>query len=131
MIDVETDVFDYVYQDVSALVPTGCFKSVYVPSPPAFPFATLIEADNVTDARRRSTSSSEEYAILTYEANVYDTDKATCRTVMNALDAAMIRLGFVRTMTQFVPNLADPTLFRYMARYRGEADGRKVIYKYQ
>ena len=59
MIDVETDVFDYVYQSVSALVPAGCFVSKYVPNPPAFPFATLMDTNNVTDTKNRGTATAE------------------------------------------------------------------------
>ena len=129
MIDVEADVFDYVYEAVSPLVPKGCFKSVYVPNPSKFPFATLMEMDNMTDKANRSSALHEEYAIITYEANVYATDKFDCRDVMNALDTAMISLGFTRLSSQFVPNLSDQTIFRYTARYQATADANKVIYR--
>ena len=129
MIDVEADVFDRVYATVSSAVPEGCFKSVFVPNPPAFPFATLMEMDNYTDRRNRSTAMTEDYAVVVYEANVYDMTKSGCRSVMNTLDNAMVQLGFMRTMLQFIPNLADPTLFRYTARYQAVADPNKVIYR--
>lgn len=129
MIDVEADVFNYVYPDVAPLVPDGCFKSMYVPVPPKFPFATLMEMDNFTDKPNRSSAMDEEYAIITYEANVYAMDKFACRNVMNALDTAMTRLGFARLSMQFVPNLADSTLFRYTARYQATSDKNKVIYR--
>lgn len=129
MIDVEIDVFDYVYQQVAELLPDDCFQSVYVQAPPALPFATLMEMDNITDKRNRSSARDEDYAVLTYEANVYDTTKGGCRDVMNALNDAMTHLGFMRTMCQFIPNLADNTIFRYTARYQAVADGNKVIYR--
>ena len=130
MIDVEDDVFNYVYSDVSALVPSGCFKSVYVPSPPKFPFATLMEMDNISDTRRMTSADEEPFALITYEANVYAMDKPECRSVMSALDTAMIRLGFTRISMSFIPNLADTTIFRMTARYRAEADVNKVIYRH-
>ena len=130
MIDVEADVFDYVYKSVSPLVPAGCFKSVYVPNPSKFPFATLMEMDNITDVKNRSTARDEDFAILTYEANVYAMDKFDCREVMDALDKAMLDLGFTRLSMSFIPNLADSTIFRITARYRAEADQNKVIYRH-
>lgn len=130
MIDIEADVFDRVYKSVAPLVPKGCFKSVYVPNPPKFPFATLMEMDNTTDSAHRGTAVDEEYAIITYEANVYAMDKFDCREVMDALDIAMIRMGFIRLSMQFVPNLADNTIFRITARYRAAADANKVIYRH-
>lgn len=130
MIDIEADVFDYVYPSVSPLVPNGCFKSVYVPNPSKFPFVTLMEMDNTTDARHRTTSSTEDFSIITYEANVYAMDKFDCREVMDALDTAMIRLGFTRLSMQFIPNLADSTIFRITARYRAAADQNNIIYRH-
>lgn len=130
MIDVEIAVFDAVYPAVSPLVPTGCFKSVYVPNPPKFPFATLMEIDNYTDRAMRTSSDREEYAIVTFEANVYAMDRIGCRQVMDALDAAMIRLGFTRLSMGSIPNLADALVFRMTAKYRAEADGGNVIYRH-
>lgn len=129
MIDIEADVFNRVYESVAPLVPQGCFKSVYVPNPPKFPFATLMEMDNFTDKANRSSTLDEEYAVVTYEANVYATDKFDCRDVMNALDTEMLRLGFQRLSMQFIPNLADNTIFRYTSRYQATTDRNKVIYR--
>lgn len=129
MIDIEADVFDRVYESVAPLVPKGCFKSVYVPNPPKFPFATLMEMDNFTDKANRSSALDEEYAVVTYEANVYATNKFDCRDVMNALDTEMLRLGFQRLSMQFIPNLADNTIFRYTSRYQATTDRNKVIYR--
>lgn len=129
MIDIEADVFNRVYESVAPLVPQGCFKSVYVPNPPKFPFATLMEMDNFTDKANRSSALDEEYAVITYEANVYATDKFDCREVMNALDTEMLRLGFHRLSMQFIPNLADNTIFRYTSRYQATTDRNKVIYR--
>ena len=129
MIDIEADVFNRVFESVAPLVPQGCFKSVYVPNPPKFPFATLMEMDNFTDKANRSSALDEEYAVVTYEANVYATDKFDCRDVMNALDTEMLRLGFHRLSMQFIPNLADNTIFRYTSRYQAVTDTNKVIYR--
>ena len=130
MIDVEDAVFDAVYRSVKDHVPEGCFESVYVPNPSMFPFATLMEMDNITDTAHQSNVQRDEYAVLTYEANVYAMSKLECRDVMNALDKAMIHLGFTRSFMQFIPNLADNTIFRYTARYRAAADHNNVIYRH-
>ena len=130
MIDVETDVFNYVHPAVVNLVPAGCFKSEYVPNPSKFPFATLIEMDNVTDASMRGSGDTEEYAILTYETNVYAMNKHQCRTVADALDRKLAELGFTRISMGFIPNLADSQVFRLTGRYRAEADNNKVIYRH-
>lgn len=130
MIDVENAVFDAVYSAVASLVPTGCFKSVYVPNPTQFPFATLMEIDNTTDSRMRDNSDAEQYAVVTYEANVYAMDRPGCRSVMNALDSAMIALGFTRIVMTSVPNLADSRIFRIHAKYRATAGSNSTIYRH-
>lgn len=129
MIDIETDVFDRVYESVAPLVPNGCFKNKSVPNPPKFPFATLTEMDNFTDKANRSSALDEEYAVVTYEANVYATDKFECRNVMNALDTEMLRLGFNRLSMRPVDNYDDNTIFRYTSRYQATTDRNKVIYR--
>ena len=130
MIDVEADVFDYVWTFVAPLVPQGCFKSVFVPNPSKFPFCTLMEMDNVTDEKNRTGKDEEDFAVVTYEANVYAMDKFECRRIMNALDNAMMELNFTRLSMSFIPNLADTTIFRITARYRAAADGNKTLYRH-
>ena len=131
MIDVESLVFDRVYASMSELVPEGNFSSQYVPTASSFPFVTLMEMDNMTDTQHQSTALDEEYAIITYEANVYATDKVECREVMDALDRVMIRLNFTRISMATIPNLADRTIFRITARYRAVADQNKRLYRHR
>lgn len=131
MIDVENQIFNHVYASVSGLVPEGNFVSQYVPSAASFPFVTLMEMDNITDTQHQSTALDEEYAVITYEANVYATDKQECRTVMDTLDRAMIRLNFTRISMGTVPNLEDRTIFRITARYRAATDQNKRLYRHR
>ena len=131
MIDVEPLVFNEVYSSVTSLrnFPAKNFKSMYVPNPSSFPFATLMEVDNAIDTKHRSSSLDEEYAIITYEANSYATEKFKCREVADAIDKVMVRLNFARLSMQFIPNLADNTIFRITARYQAVADRHNVIYR--
>lgn len=130
MIDVEIDVFNYVYPYVSSLVPAGCFKSMYVPAPPKFPFATLMEIDNYTDTKNRSSAREEDFAIVAYEAEAYALDKLQARKVMNAINQGMNDLGFTRISMQSVMNLADSTIHRIVARYTAAVDTNKVVYRH-
>ena len=129
MIDVEIDVFNFVYPYVSSLVPTGCFKSMYVPEPSKFPFVTLMEIDNYTDRRNRSSAKEEDFTIVTYEATVYAQDKFQARKVMNAINQGMNDLGFTRMSMQSVINLPDSTIHRIVARYTAAVDRNKVVYR--
>ena len=129
MIDVENYVFDRVYASVSEVVPLGNFKSEYTPEVSSFPFATLMEMDNATDTRHRTSSDEEEYAVVTYEANVYAMDKQECRSVADTLDRAMMGLNFTRLNMSFTPNVQDRTIFRITARYQAVADKNNILYR--
>jgi len=129
MIDIEIDVFDYVSRKLAEEKPNVSFESVFVPELSKFPHATLMEMDNITDNRRGTQRTAEEYAIVTYEAQVYALDKFDCREIMGIIDDAMLDLGFSRMSMQFVPNLQDARIFRIVTRYQAEADKEKVIYR--
>ena len=118
MIDVELDVFNAVYNDVAPLCARNGFRSVYTPNPTAFPTVTLYEMDNRTDRKLNSTSDFEDFAVLTYEAHVYATSKAECRTVFSALDEALTRRNFNRFSGAYTPNLNNSQVHEYVARYQ-------------
>lgn len=118
MIDVENLVFNAIYEDIAPLCAPNGFKSVYVPSPTAFPTVALFEMDNRTDRERRSTGEDEDYAILTYEAHVFAQTKAECRNVFMALDDVLTRRNFNRLSGAYTPNLQNDRVHEYVARYR-------------
>ena len=79
--------------------------------------------------RHRSTAEDEEYAVVTYESNVYATDKQECRQIADTLDRAMGRLNFIRLSMSFIPNLADREIFRITARYQAVAGDNNTLYR--
>lgn len=129
MIDFEVQIFNAVHSSVAPLCAKNAFRSVHTPVPTVFPTATLYELSNVTDRVRRSTSTTEDFAVITYQAHVYAQSKAECRSVFSALDNAMIRLGFNRFSGDFTPNTANSKVFEYIARYQAEIDPSGVIYR--
>lgn len=118
MIDVELHIFNAVYDDVAPLCASNGFRSVHTPSPTVFPTVTLFELDNRTDRDRNSTSNFEDFADLTYEAHVYATTKAECRSVFAALDEALAKYNFNRFSGTYVPNLTNAKVHEYVARYQ-------------
>ena len=118
MIDVELDVFNAVYDEVSSVCAKNGFKSIHTPNPTVFPTVTLFEMDNRTDRDRNSSSDFEDFADLTYEAHVYATTKAKCRSVFTILDNALARYNFNRFSGTYVPNLTNDKVHEYVARYQ-------------
>lgn len=136
MIDIEYDVFNAVYSVLceagtgqTPLVPVGNLSGVYVPAPESFPFVMLIEMDNSTDTTRRSTATTEDFANVTYSADIFAMDKDECKQIASALDDKMISLGFSRISAPYLLNVEDPRIHRKTARYSAKVDQNKVIYR--
>lgn len=139
MIDIEADVLAKVREylnlhadSVVALrdVRTG---SEAKKTPASFPFVSLMEKDNYTDASRRTSNLAEEYADIMYEVNVYSNKefgkKSECRTIASYVDEAMIRMGFNRISLEPMVNLDDASIYRIVGRYRAKVSRDRMIYR--
>lgn len=130
MIDIECEVFDTVFPYLEEFVPEGGFVSEFVPDPASLPHVYLHEIDNRPDRKTSDSGYREWSAIVTFESQVYATDKGQCRTIQAALDSAMIgALGFTKTQGQAIPNLADPMIHRIVARYERGVDRFGNLYR--
>lgn len=133
MIDIESEVFTAVANEVRATY-TGLYMvGEYVKSPSTFPCVSIVETDNQVYRNTRTSSVTENHAQVMYEVNVYSNKKtgkkAQCREIMAAIDTAMTRLGFTRTLLNPVPNEDDATIYRMVGRYRAIVDRNQTIYR--
>lgn len=120
MIDAENLVFSTVATALRSQFQGIFVSGEYVSAPASFPAVTLVEINNRVLERMR-TLRIENAAIVTYELNVYSNKtrgkKAEAKSIVNAADAVFESMGFTRTMREQVPNLADSTIYRIVARY--------------
>ena len=130
MIDYEVKIFNKVHGTVAPLCANKKFVSTVIVDPPtAFPAASLIEMDNSTVRQRQSSTPVENFALVTYQLDVYATSKSKCREVFAAADAAMIAMNFSRMSGQYINNPDNTKVFRYVARYEAEIDSDGNIYR--
>ena len=133
MIDIETEVFDIISAQVRKKYPKVFITGEYVKSPPSFPCVSLVETDNQVYRNTRSTDSIENHAQLLYELNVYSNKvrrkKAECKEIISLIDERMELIGFTRTMMAPIPNEADATVYRMVARYRAIVSKENVIFR--
>lgn len=132
MIDLEADVFSYVAAKLRSTHSGVWCSGEYIASPAKFPAVTIVEADNrVLESMR--TLNIENAVSVMYEVNVYSNKtsgkKAEAKAVMSTADKAFAEIGFTRTFREQVPNLADATIYRIVARYEGIVD--KDLWVYQ
>jgi hypothetical protein len=139
MIDIEIDVLDcvreYIEKYRETVIPLRdlTISSEAIKRPASFPFATVIEKDNATNDRLRSTSPTEDYADLMYEVNVYSNaasgKKSECRTIASFIDEAMQMLGFTRVSLEPLINLDDSSIYRMVGRYQATVSSDRTIYR--
>lgn len=132
MIDLESDIYDYVAKRLRSAHTGVDVKAEYVELPAKFPHVSIVEADNRILTRMR-TNNIENAASVMYEANIYSnkaaTKKSEAKAIANTLDEAFTEIGFTRTFREQIPNLNDSTIYRIVCRYEAVIDKNFVIYQ--
>ena len=129
MIDIES----LSYTPIAQAVRTQFDADVtgeYVKKPSRFPHVSIVENDNYMTVANMDSSSTEKYATVMYEVNVYSNKtsgkKSECRAILNLIDGMMYQNNFTRIAMTPVPNLEDATIYRLTARYRAVTDGTNI-----
>ena len=94
MIDYETKVFTRVYDAAASLCAENMFVSTQVNTFAKLPAGVLYEMDNRTVSKRQSSTPVENYAMITYQLEVYAGTKKAAKKVYSAADAEMIAMNF-------------------------------------
>ena len=126
MIDIETPVFDAVYDAVQAEYPTCALYNDRPQSMAKFPAVVLVEQDNLTYPRDRG---EEKHAEIVYQLDVFCDDqqgaKTKCKAIAALVDSVLLGLNFSRMSLSPMQN-ADPNIIRYTGRYRAVVAKPKV-----
>lgn len=136
MIDIESKVFDTVYNAVHAAFPNARIDAGYVERSSTFPAVSVVETNNVPMRSTFTEDNSENHSRMYYEVNIYsdrqDTAKSEARAIAKVVDEAMKGMNAYRTMMHQLPN-QDRTIFRLYTRYEmivgeGITDGDTTTY---
>ena len=140
MIDVEVEVYDRAARAVLAAFPGAYTSSEKEPAPPSFPAVSITEIGNVEASELHDSSNRELGSYVTYEVECFSNRrsgaKAEAKALAQAADAAMRGMGFERTFGQFVQNVTDTAIYRYITRYTAVVgatrnDGSASVYRRQ
>ena len=122
MIDCEAKVFQACADAFRATYPNGYITPEYVPQPPKFPAASVVEMDNNVDERATDNGRIENAVNVMYQVDVYSNKntgkKAQAKEIIALIDGVLAQYRFVRTYCNPVQNFADATIYRMTARYR-------------
>lgn len=137
MIDFENYIYTQIVSALTTAFGAGAVASgsEYTDVPPKFPFVSVEQTDNYV-RRNRRTVKIENTNTVAYEINVYsnkvDGRKSEAKAIMAVVDATMEQMGFTRTMLNPIPNLANATIYRLVARYIADTEveqsGNDLIY---
>lgn len=132
MIDIESQVFDYVAKALRTKYKGIFVSGLPTDTPSTFPAVCLWEQSNQALSTSQTAQSRENHAQLMYQVEVYSNlasgKKQQAKEIAALIDEKMQELGFIRTFGQPVPNIADMTIFRYTTRYSGVIGKDNILY---
>ncbi len=131
MIDYEVKIFNSVHEVAAPLCAKNKFVSTISESVTAFPTGALFELDNTLVRRKQSSTPTENFAAIVYQAECYAQTKPECRKLFQAIDTRMIQLNFTRTSGQYLPYPDNLKVVRYVARYEAMVDADGNLYRIQ
>lgn len=125
MIDCENEVYTRVKTEVKATFSDIDSSSEYVNAPASFPHMSVEMTDSYpADA---TNALSEGMTRCVFTVNVYSNKangrKAEAKKIMNIINEAFASMNFTRLSQMPMPNLADNTIYRIVARFAGKTDG--------
>ena len=144
MIDVESKVFDTVYNWIHNLYPDANITAGYDEQNAVFPCVVVRQTNSQPYRNSATDDCSENHTRLTFEVEVFsdraDTGRSECKELLIAADDAMQSMKFRRIHLNRPLNV-DRTLWRQYARYEvivgkptvtvtGEGDNAETTYTY-
>ena len=120
MIDIESLVFDTVYNGLHSQFPEANITAGYDDKTSTFPAVIIRETGNVPYQRTNTDDCAENYTRVTYEieveSNRKNTARSECKAVLAAVDTIMQSMKF-RRIHKNRPINVDRTIYRQYARY--------------
>ena len=132
MIDLESDIYDYVAKALRTAHSGIHVSAEYEETPARFPAVTMLEADNRILNRMR-TNNIENAISSMWQISIYSNKpsgkKSEAKAIADTVDGAFASIGFTRTFREQVPNLMDATIYRIVCRYEAVIDKDYMIYQ--
>lgn len=121
MIDIENLVFKTVKEAAVNCDSNVAVYADYINAPEHFPCVYVTEDSNITYEPSLDAEHKEHHAKLMYAINIYADNagnkKSVAKKLLDAVDNAMIFMGFTRITCNRLPN-EDRTIYRISARYQ-------------
>lgn len=133
MIDKLNEIFTSVATSVRTKHTGTTVTGEYTRKPSKFPAVTLDEIQNVVIDRLEDSSNAENFAGVTYRAQVFSNKrtgkKTEAREIFATVDAEMRRMGFRRVTYTTTPEIYDSTIYNISATYEAVVSTAGYVYK--
>lgn len=120
MIDIESKVFDTIFNAVTASYPNADITTGYDEKTAVFPCVVVEEINNQPYRRSATDDCSENHATISYEVSIYTDNlnnaKTTGKAIMQIVDTALQGLKFRRVHRNKPLNI-NRTVFRQYGRW--------------
>lgn len=132
MLDAESEIFTEVANALRARFDGISVYGEEVESPASFPCVTFVQTDNFTYKRTMTAENEEKHVSAAFVANAYSNSlplgKQQCKEMISVIDEIMRGVGFVRTLSEPIPNY-ERTISRRTARWNGLIGADGYVYK--
>lgn len=122
MVDVIPDIFNDVYEAVTAEFPNADLATHYVNQPANFPHIQLWDESNTAGRNDMNLSGDECFSNIVVHFEGFDNfldgvGVANVKKMFAIIDPIMRLKGYRRTYYAPVPNFKDASIYREIARY--------------
>lgn len=134
MIDIESLVFDTVYNQLSVIYPSANISAGYDEKMAVYPNVAIREIGNIPYRSADTDDCAENFTRVTFEvevtSNKIGTARSECKKILASADTAMQGMKFRRTYMSNMLNV-DRTIYRQYARYEAIVGKPVVVNKGQ
>lgn len=120
MIDVESMVFNTIYNQLSVLYPDANITAGFDERSATFPAVIVTQTESIPYQAMNTDECAENFARITYEievySNKYDTGRGECKTILQSVDGIMQGMKFRRIHTN-KPVYLYRSYWKQYARY--------------
>jgi hypothetical protein len=120
LIDIESKVFDTIFNAVTAVYPNADVTTGYDEKTAVFPCVVVEEMNNAPYRQTVTDDCSENHSRITYDVNVYtdntNTAKSVGKDILKIVDNALQGLKF-RRLNRSKPLNINRTVFRQYGRW--------------
>lgn len=129
MNDYEVKIFTRVYEKVAQYCADNQFISDTPETFAKLPAGCLYEMDNATVRQLQTSTPAENYSLITYQLEFFAGKRETVKKLARLADKEMIAMNFTRMSGQFIPNLDNPKVKRWVGRYEAVVDRDGNLYR--